>query len=76
MHITAPAFTLVALLATGAAFAHDHAHDSSQDAADRQHQQTEEDSAHGYQNPTGVDPDPRMDDHPEPSHDDDEELAD
>lgn len=80
MHITTPAFAVIALLTTGAAFGHDDVHESSQDTSDQHqqmHQQNEDDSAHGYQNPTGVDPDPRMDEHPEPTHDeDDEELAD
>lgn len=86
MHTRAPAIALFALLSTGAAFAHDDAHgdarekahDStrSEHAAGHNQQQVEDDSAHGYQNPTGVDPDPRMDDHPAPSHDHDEEMND
>lgn len=76
MHISAPAFTLVALLATGAAFAHQHAPETSSEDDAQQQQQMDDDSAHGYQNPTGVDPDPRMDDHPEPDHEHDEEIED
>ena len=76
MHIAAPAFALAALLATGAALAHQDAPDTAPNDTVDQQQQTEDDSAHGYQNPTGVDPDPRMDDHPAPSHDHDEEADD
>jgi len=77
MHITPPAIALFTLLATGAAFANEGAQDSSQNTADQHRQQMEDDSAHGYQNPTGVDPDPRMDDHPAPNaHEHDEDNDD
>ncbi len=77
MHITPPAIALFALLTAGAAHANEAPSGSTHDAADHNQQQTEDDSAHGYQNPTGVDPDPRMDDHPAPNtHEHDEDNDD
>ncbi|MBA1264178.1 hypothetical protein ACYCFC_10490 [Stutzerimonas sp. NM35] len=77
MHITPSAIALFTLLATGTAFANESAQDGSQNTTDSHRQQLEDDSAHGYQNPTGVDPDPRMDDHPAPnSHEHDEDSDD
>lgn len=50
---------LTLLIATGAA-ANQQAIDDHQDAHQSQPSQSGEESAHGYENPTGVDPDPRM----------------
>lgn len=64
MKILTPAATLfAALLASAAVQA--ATSDSAQDpATGHQHEQNDDASAHGYQNPTGQDPDPRMTEHP------------
>jgi len=50
---------LALLIATSAA-ANQETGDNRQDANQSQPSQSGEESAHGYENPTGVDPDPRM----------------
>lgn len=76
MLANAPALALLLLLAAGAAHAQDDIHDAAHDQ-EPSLQQSGEDDAHGYQNPTGTDPDPRMNNHPVPVDDEpDDEYED
>lgn len=77
MKISTMAATLfAALLASSAVQA--ASSESDQEARQTQQEQNEDASAHGYQNPTGEDPDPRMTDHPnsEPEITDEDETMD
>ncbi|WP_313554022.1 hypothetical protein [Stutzerimonas nitrititolerans] len=59
------ALTLFASLVATGAMAHDHDMESQPtDSTMDQRAQDDDASAHGYQNPTGTDPDPRMTNHP------------
>ena len=77
MKISTMAATLfAALLASSAVQA--ASSESDQEARQTQQEQNDDASAHGYQNPTGADPDPRMTDHPnsEPEITDEDETMD
>ena len=77
MKISTMAATLfAALLASSAVQA--ASSESDQEARQTQQEQNDDASAHGYQNPTGEDPDPRMTDHPnsEPEITDEDETMD
>lgn len=77
MNISAMAATFLAALLAGATVQAAPS-DSGQDAGQSQQEQNDEASAHGYQNPTGEDPDPRMTNHPnsEPEITDEEDTMD
>jgi opacity protein-like surface antigen len=73
---TMAATLLAALLASAAVQA--ASSESEQEAGQSQQEQNDDASAHGYQTPTGEDPDPRMTDHPnsEPEITDEDETMD
>lgn len=52
------------LVATGAMAREDAMKNQPTDSTMEQRAQDDDASAHGYQNPTGTDPDPRMTNHP------------
>jgi hypothetical protein len=60
MTFSTPAMALLAALIATSAAASPETTDSRQDASQAQRDQNGDASAHGYQNPTGPDPDPRM----------------
>lgn len=76
MNILTPAATLLAALLASAAV-HAAPSENGQEPGQNQHEQNDDASAHGYQNPTGEDPDPRMTDHPnsEPEVTEEDESA-
>lgn len=63
MNISTMTATLLAALLAGTAV-HAAPSESGQDSRQSRQQQNDDASAHGYQNPTGEDPDPRMTNHP------------
>ncbi len=63
MNISTMAATLLAALLASATV-QSAPSENNQDARQSQQEQNDDASAHGYQNPTGEDPDPRMTDHP------------
>lgn len=75
MNILTPAATLLAALLASASV-HAAPSENGQEPGN-QHEQNDDASAHGYQNPTGEDPDPRMTDHPnsEPEVTDEDERV-
>lgn len=63
MNISTTAAALLAALLTSAA-SNAAPSVNGQDSRQTQQEQNDDASAHGYQNPTGQDPDPRMTGHP------------
>lgn len=63
MNTSTIASTLLAALLTSAAVQAAPS-ENDQDVRQSQQEQNDDASAHGYQNPTGEDPDPRMTNHP------------
>ncbi|MFV0456277.1 MAG: hypothetical protein ACK5NQ_15035 [Pseudomonas sp.] len=55
---------LASLVATGAMADDDDMKNQPKDSSMEQRVDDDDASAHGYQNPTGTDPDPRMTNHP------------